>query len=121
MTRVRWQLEAWLTAQPMVANGPGDGPGASKPNWVTCAWPPDYLEILEWQWNERAIPYWAAEAAFARETGLAKVAFEAHPGFLVYNPETLLRLRAACGDVQWAARPRGHNRNARGIAPVSQI
>jgi sugar phosphate isomerase/epimerase len=64
---------------------------------VTCAWPPDYLEVLDWQWNERAIPYWTAEAAFARETGLHKVAFEAHPGFLVYNPETLLRLRAAAG------------------------
>jgi sugar phosphate isomerase/epimerase len=37
---------------------PGDGPGASRPNWVTCPWPPDFLEILEWQWSERVIPYW---------------------------------------------------------------
>jgi sugar phosphate isomerase/epimerase len=75
---------------------PGDGPTASKPNWVTCAWPPDYLEILEWQWNERAIPYWAEQAAFARDHGI-RVALEPHPGFLVYNPETALRLREACG------------------------
>lgn len=75
---------------------PGDGPGASKPNWVTCAWPPDYLEILDWQWNERAIPYWRDEAAFAREHGV-RVALEPHPGFLVYNPETALRLRDAVG------------------------
>jgi sugar phosphate isomerase/epimerase len=75
---------------------PGDGPTASKPNWVTCAWPPDYLEILEWQWNERAIPYWTEQAAFARDHGI-RVALEPHPGFLVYNPETALRLREACG------------------------
>ena len=44
-----------------------------------------------------AIPYWRDEAAFARETGLAKIALEPHPGFLVYNPETALRLREAAG------------------------
>jgi len=76
---------------------PGDGPDARAPNWVTCAWPPDYSETLEWQWNEVAIPYWRDEAAFARETGLAKIALEPHPGFLVYNPETALRLREAAG------------------------
>jgi sugar phosphate isomerase/epimerase len=76
---------------------PGDGPGASRPNWVTCAWPPDYAEMLDWQWSERAIPYWTEEAKFARENGLAKIALEAHPGFLVYNPETALRLRSAAG------------------------
>jgi sugar phosphate isomerase/epimerase len=75
---------------------PGDGPTASKPNWVTCAWPPDYLEILEWQWHERAIPYWTEQAAFARDHGI-RIALEPHPGFLVYNPETALRLREACG------------------------
>jgi sugar phosphate isomerase/epimerase len=54
--------------------------------------------VLEWQWNERAIPYWREEAGFARETGLAKIALEAHPGFLVYNPETALRLCEAAGN-----------------------
>jgi sugar phosphate isomerase/epimerase len=77
---------------------PGDGADATRPNWVTCAWPPDYVEILEWQWAERAIPYWTEEARFARETGLTKIALEAHPGFLVYNPETALRLREAAGE-----------------------
>jgi sugar phosphate isomerase/epimerase len=76
---------------------PGDGPDACAPNWVTCAWPPEYGVTLEWQWNEVAIPYWRDEAAFARETGLAKIALEPHPGFLVYNPETVLRLREAAG------------------------
>ncbi|GAB4169925.1 MAG: sugar phosphate isomerase/epimerase [Terrimicrobiaceae bacterium] len=75
---------------------PGDSPSAKKPNWVTCPWPPDFLEILEWQWNKVAIPYWKKQAALAKSLGV-KIAFEAHPGFLVYNPETMLRMRAECG------------------------
>jgi sugar phosphate isomerase/epimerase len=75
---------------------PGDGPTAAQPNWVTCAWPPEYLDVLEWQWTERAIPYWTEEARVAREAGV-RVALEPHPGFLVYNPETALRLREAAG------------------------
>ena len=75
---------------------PGDHPGASKPNWVTCAWPTDFLEVLEWQWSEQVIPYWVEEAAFAEQHGV-RVALEMHPGFVVYNPETLLRLRGAAG------------------------
>ncbi len=77
---------------------PGDHAGAKFPNWVTCPWPPDFLEILEWQWNKIAIPYWKKQAAFAAGHGV-KIAFEAHPGFLVYNPETMLRMRAEAGDV----------------------
>ena len=30
---------------------PGDHEGAKYPNWVTCPWPNDFLEILDWQWN----------------------------------------------------------------------
>ena len=37
---------------------PGDSEGSKYPNWVTCPWPPDFLEILDWQWNTVAIPYW---------------------------------------------------------------
>ncbi|HEY6333614.1 MAG TPA: sugar phosphate isomerase/epimerase, partial [Blastocatellia bacterium] len=37
---------------------PGDSVEAKRPNWVTCAWPPDYQEILDWQWNDVLIPYW---------------------------------------------------------------
>jgi sugar phosphate isomerase/epimerase len=75
---------------------PGDSEGSRYPNWATCAWPDDFLEVLEWQWNEKVIPYWSAEAAYAAEHGV-KIGFEMHPGFVVYNTETLLRLRDACG------------------------
>jgi sugar phosphate isomerase/epimerase len=76
---------------------PGDHEGARYPNWVTCPWPDDYLKILEWQWNEVVIPYWTEATAFALSHGIERIGFEMHPGFVVYNPETLLRLRAAVG------------------------
>ncbi|HEV7561990.1 MAG TPA: sugar phosphate isomerase/epimerase [Solirubrobacterales bacterium] len=77
---------------------PGDGPDARAPNWVTCAWPPDFAEVLGWQWDERLIPYWAREGEEAGRRGVRGIGLEMHPGFLVYNPETLLRLRAAAGE-----------------------
>lgn len=81
------------------AGCPGDSEGSLYPNWVTCPWPDDFRKILDWQWNEKVIPYWKKTAAFAKEHGIEKIAFEMHPGFVVYNPETLLRLRAAVGDI----------------------
>lgn len=78
---------------------PGDCENSSYPNWVTCPWPDDYLKILDWQWNEKLIPYWKEMGAFAVAHNVTHIAFEMHPGFCVYNPETLLRLRVAVGDV----------------------
>jgi sugar phosphate isomerase/epimerase len=75
---------------------PGDSAQSTAPNWVTCPWPPDYLEILEWQWNDVVAPYWIEHAAFARDHGV-KIAVEMHPGFVVYSPETMLRLRSLAG------------------------
>ena len=75
---------------------PGDSPNATAPNWVTCPWPPDYLKVLDWQWNEVVAPYWVEHAKFAADHGV-KIAVEMHPGFVVYNPETMLRLRSIAG------------------------
>jgi sugar phosphate isomerase/epimerase len=75
---------------------PGDGPSAKAPNWVTCPWPPEYSEVLRWQWDEVVAPYWTEHARFAAEHGV-KVAVEMHPGFVVYNPDTLLKLRSIAG------------------------
>lgn len=75
---------------------PGDSDAAKYPNWVTCPWPPEYLEVLDWQWEKKAIPYWIDASSFAANHGV-KVALEAHPGFLVYNVDSTLKLRQACG------------------------
>ncbi|MDR1465811.1 MAG: sugar phosphate isomerase/epimerase [Oscillospiraceae bacterium] len=77
---------------------PGDWEGAKYPNWVTCPWPDDFLEILNWQWNEKLIPYWKEFVAFAKAHGVTKIGLELHPGFCVYHTESLLRLREAVGE-----------------------
>ena len=76
---------------------PGDYEGAKYPNWVTCPWPDDFGEILNWQWNEVLIPYWKNTVAFAKNHGVDKIAFELHPGFCVYNTESMLKIRNAVG------------------------
>src|SRR5215471_8076512 len=76
---------------------PGDSDKAKYPNWVTCPWPPEYLDVLEWQWDRKVIPYWTKHAQFAKDHGV-KIAIEMHPGFVVYSPETLLTLRRTVGN-----------------------
>ncbi len=75
---------------------PAGAAGDRMPNWVTCPWPPHFLEMLDYQWHQVAIPYWKEAAKFAGDHGI-KVAFEMHPGMLVYNVDTMLRMRDAAG------------------------
>ena len=76
---------------------PGGSPADMQPNWVTCPWPDEFTEILKYQWNDVLIPYWKTASRFAKQYGI-NIALEMHPGFCVYNPETLLKLRNAAGD-----------------------
>ncbi len=75
---------------------PGDQT-STYPNWVVAAWPTDFQEVAKWQWEEKVIPYWREQAEYARQHDVL-LAFEMHPGMVVYNPETLLQLREACGE-----------------------
>jgi len=75
---------------------PGSDAKSERPNWVTCTWPPEYGDILKYQWDEVLIPFWQKQAKIAEDNGV-KVAIEMHPGFCVYNPSTMLRLRNAVG------------------------
>jgi sugar phosphate isomerase/epimerase len=53
---------------------------------------------LDYQWNDVLIPYWKKAVEFAKKHGVNKIALEMHPGFCVYNTNSLLRLREAVGD-----------------------
>jgi sugar phosphate isomerase/epimerase len=75
---------------------PGDSETATYPNWVTCPWPDEYLDLLAWQWNKKVIPYWIRRNRHADDCGV-NIALEMHPGFVVYSPETMMKLRAAAG------------------------
>jgi len=75
---------------------PAGSENDSMPNWVTCPWPPHFSEILDYQWNKVGIPYWRDATQFAEKHGV-NIAVEMHPGMLIYNVETMLRMREACG------------------------
>ena len=68
----------------------------SVPNWVTSSWPPENLDVVAYQWDEVAIPYWKELAAFARDHGV-RLAVEACFNQLVYNSSTMLRLIESAG------------------------
>jgi sugar phosphate isomerase/epimerase len=76
---------------------PGDSDTATSPNWVTCPWPTDYSDLLEWQWTEKVAPYWTEAAAFAKQHGV-RIAIELHPGFVAYHTESFWRLREIGGE-----------------------
>lgn len=76
---------------------PGDHEGALYPNWISYSWPYDFSHVLKWQWEEVLVPYWRDLTAFARKHNVHKIAMEFHPGFCVFNPRTLLKLREAVG------------------------
>jgi sugar phosphate isomerase/epimerase len=78
---------------------PAGGPNDVRPNWVTCAWPSENREILDWQWNEKLFPYWQKLASYAQGRGIKKFCIEMHGYQLVYNVPTLLRLRKEIGPI----------------------
>lgn len=67
------------------------------PVWITTSWPPITQDILKYQWEEVAIPVWKNLVKQARDFGVEKIALENHAWQLVYNPETLFKLRKEVG------------------------
>jgi len=70
----------------------------TQPNWVHEPWPEYFPEILRWQWEAKLIPFWTETVKLARRHGVKHICFELHPGDMVYNPESLFRLRDAVGE-----------------------
>ncbi|MBZ0259595.1 MAG: sugar phosphate isomerase/epimerase [Hyphomicrobiales bacterium] len=81
----------------MMSGLPG-GPGDANPNWIITDWPPECMEILEYQWNEKIIPYWKDLVKFTNNQGIHKLCLELHGHQAVYNVNTLFRLRDAVGE-----------------------
>lgn len=81
----------------MMSGLPG-GPGDANPNWIITDWPPECLDILDYQWNEKIIPYWKDLVKFANNQGIHKLCLELHGHQAVYNVNTLFKLREAVGE-----------------------
>lgn len=81
----------------MMSGLPGGGPEDKYPNWVVTSWPPETQTILDYQWNQVAIPYWKELVKVANSHGVTKLALEPHGCQLVHDVENFYRLRDACG------------------------
>ena len=94
------ELAAKLGVQTVItfSGCPGADARATVPSWIISPWPPEHSKALEWQWRERVTPYWKQTAAFCKKAGV-RVAIEMHPNFVVYNAETMSRLRAIAPNV----------------------
>jgi sugar phosphate isomerase/epimerase len=70
---------------------PAGEPAGTVANWVVNPWDSQYMDILDYQWKEVAVPFWKDIQARAAAADV-KVAIEMHPHNLVFNPPTLQRL-----------------------------
>lgn len=81
----------------MMSGLPAGAPGDSMPNWVVTSWPPETQKILDYQWNQVAIPYWKEAVKTANSYGVTRLALEPHGCQLVHDVENFHRLQDAVG------------------------
>lgn len=77
-----------------MAGLPAGNENDTTPNWIvsTVSWPDFMQPAYQYQWKV-TIAWWRDFAAFCKENGIEKIAIEEFPGTMVYNVETMLRLR----------------------------
>lgn len=83
----------------MMSGLPGGAPGDTTANWVTTAWPAENQTILHYQWDKVIVPYWKELVAEAKALGIKRICLELHGHQAVYSASTLMKLRAAVGDM----------------------
>lgn len=82
----------------LLAGLPEGAEGDTAPNWVTFAEWPFLRDTLDWQWEQRLLPYWREHGKIAADHGVT-LCFEMHGGDMIHNPVTLKRLHEEIGPV----------------------
>ena len=98
LTACRLMEKAGLRRMTLLAGLPEGAEGDTAPNWVTFAEWPFLRDTLEWQWEERLLPYWREHGKIAADHGVT-LCFEMHGGDMIHNPITLKRLHDEIGPV----------------------
>jgi sugar phosphate isomerase/epimerase len=70
---------------------PAGHSGGKTANWVVNPWDSQFTDMLTYQWQDVAIPFWKDIQARAAAADV-KVCIEMHPHNIVFNPPTLMRL-----------------------------
>src|SRR3954451_14072385 len=99
---------------------PGGEPGSTVPNWIVNAWNSGSLDVLEYQWDEVAIPFWTEIDRLAADHGVT-VAIEMHPQNIVFNPPTLKRLVDKVGATNVGAEMDPSHLFWQGMDPVAAV
>lgn len=96
---IRLAGEFGVTTIVLMSGLPGGTPTDQMPNWITTSWPPETTEMLNYQWNDVAIPYWHDLADFAAANGVTRLAIEMHGNQIVFSVPGVLRLREEIGEI----------------------
>jgi sugar phosphate isomerase/epimerase len=99
---------------------PGGEPGSTVPNWIVNAWNSGSLDVLDYQWEQVAVPFWKEIDKLAGDHGV-KVAIEMHPQNLVFNPPTLKRLVEKTGATHIGAEMDPSHLFWQGIDPIAAV
>jgi sugar phosphate isomerase/epimerase len=99
---------------------PAPHAGGQWPAWHVNPWDSGYLDSLDYQWDDVAVPFWREIDALARDHDV-KVCIEMHPQNLVFNPPTLQRLVEKIGATHVGAEMDPSHLFWQGIDPVAAI
>jgi sugar phosphate isomerase/epimerase len=99
---------------------PGGHRGSTAANWVVNPWDSQYLDILDYQWNDVAVPFWKDINTRAAAADV-KVCIEMHPHNIVFNPPTLQRLVEQTGATHVGAEMDPSHLFWQGMDPVACV
>jgi sugar phosphate isomerase/epimerase len=94
--------------------------GGRAASWVVNPWDSQFLDTLDYQWQEVAIPFWTDIQARARDADV-KVCIEMHPHNVVFNPGTMERLATEINATHVGAEMDPSHLFWQGIDPVAAI
>ena len=94
--------------------------GGRAASWVVNPWDSQFLDTLDYQWKEVAIPFWKDIQARARDADV-KVCIEMHPHNVVFNPGTMERLATEINATHVGAEMDPSHLFWQGIDPVAAI
>lgn len=103
-----------------MSGSPAAHDGGRYPTWVVNPWDSQYLDVLDYQWREVAIPFWKDIQARAADADV-RVCIEMHPHNVVFNPATLERLVTEINATHVGAEMDPSHLFWQGIDPVAAI
>jgi sugar phosphate isomerase/epimerase len=116
------EIAALLGVRRVVAMSglPAAHPGGRAASWVVSPWDSQYLDVLDYQWRDVAVPFWKDIQARAHHADV-KVCIEMHPQNVVFNPGSMERLATEINATHVGAEMDPSHLFWQGIDPIAAI